>query len=88
MKSGKVFHVYSNIHMENNEPKNVIIIYKTEGGTPLIEVKIHGETVWLTQDQMAELFGKGRSTITEHIQNVFEEGELEEKSVCREFRRT
>ncbi|MCR4322067.1 MAG: virulence RhuM family protein [Candidatus Brocadiaceae bacterium] len=46
------------------------------------------ETVWLRQDQMAELFAKGRSTITEHIQNVFKENELDEKSVCREFRRT
>lgn len=46
------------------------------------------ETVWLTQEQMAHLFGKGRSTITEHIQNVFSEGELDEKVVCRNFRHT
>jgi hypothetical protein len=46
------------------------------------------ETVWLTQDQMAELFDKGRTTITEHIQNAFKEGELDENAVCREFRRT
>lgn len=42
----------------------------------------------LTQDQMAELFGKGRTTITEHIQNTFKEGELDDNAVCREFRRT
>lgn len=47
-----------------------------------------GETVWLTQDQMAELFEKGRSTVAEHILNTFKEGELDEKAVCREFRRT
>ena len=46
------------------------------------------ETVWLSQDQLADLFNKGRSTITEHISNIFKERELEEISVCREFRRT
>ncbi len=44
--------------------------------------------MWLTQKQMAELFGKSRVTVTEHIQNVFKEGELEEKAVCREFLHT
>ena len=42
--------------------------------------------VWLTQAQMAELFGKGRTTITEHIQNVFSENELVQESTCRKFR--
>ena len=51
-------------------------------------MRFEGETVWLSQAQMADLFGKGRSTVTEHIQNVFEEGELEEKLVCRNFRHT
>ena len=59
-----------------------------EDGQAKIQVKLEDETVWLTQDQMAELFDKGRSTITEHIWNVFKEKELDEKSVCREFRRT
>ena len=44
------------------------------------------ETVWLTQEQMARLFGKGRSTITEHIINLYEEGELDQKPTCRNFR--
>jgi len=51
-------------------------------------VRLDDETVWLTQAQMAELFGKARTTITEHIQNVFKEGELDENVVCRNFRQT
>jgi hypothetical protein len=51
-------------------------------------VRLDDETVWLTQAQMAELFGKARTTITEHIQNVFKEGELDENVVCRNFRHT
>ena len=74
--------------MENKENKSELIIYQTEDGQTRLQVKMENETVWLTQDQMAELFAKGRSTITEHILNVFKEGELDEKSVCREFRRT
>ena len=74
--------------MKNKENKSELIIYQTEDGQTRLQVKIEDETVWLTQDQMAELFDKGRSTITEHIQNVFAESELDEKAVCREFRRT
>lgn len=65
-----------------------IIIYEGDGGRPRIQVQIDGETIWLNQDQLAELFDKGRSTIAEHISNIFKEGELNEDSVCREFRRT
>ena len=74
--------------MENKENKSELIIYQTEDGQTRLQVKMEDETVWLTQEQMAELFDKGRTTITEHIQNVFKENELVEKSVCREFRRT
>lgn len=74
--------------MGENQNKSQIILYQTDDGQTKLQVKMEDETVWLTQDQMAELFAKGRSTITEHIQNVFKEGELVEKSVCREFRRT
>jgi len=74
--------------MNNNQENNEIIIYEGGDGKPGIEVKFQGETVWLSQAQIAELFGKGRSTITEHIQNVFKEGELDEKVVCRDFRLT
>jgi len=71
-----------------NNNQNNIVIYQTNDGESKIEVRIEGETVWLTQDQMAELFDKGRSTVAEHILNVFKEGELDEKSVCRDSRRT
>jgi hypothetical protein len=65
-----------------------IIIYQNSEGNIKIDVRLEEETVWLTQAQMAELFAKGRTTVTEHIQNVFIEGELEENSVCRKFRHT
>lgn len=70
--------------MNNGE----IIIYQNPDGKIKIDVRLEEETVWLTQDQMATLFGKGRSTITEHIGNVFKEGELAEEVVCRNFRLT
>jgi hypothetical protein len=68
--------------------QNQIEIYKAQDGTTQINVQFEQDTVWLTQAQMAALFGKGRTTITEHIKNVFTEGELEEKVVCRYFRHT
>ncbi|NOU47292.1 MAG: virulence RhuM family protein [Bacteroidales bacterium] len=70
--------------MNNSE----ILIYQNTDGCIKIDVRLEEETVWLTQDQMAMLFGKARTTITEHIQNVFKEGELDEKVVCRNFRLT
>lgn len=73
---------------KDTQLNNTIIIYEGDSGQPRIDVRMDNETVWLTQEQMAELFGKGRSTITEHIQNVFREGELDEKVVCRDFRLT
>ena len=74
--------------MEDNIPNSEIIIYESDTGVPRIEVRFENETVWLNQDQLAELFDKGRSTIAEHILNIFKEGELSEDLVCREFRRT
>lgn len=65
-----------------------LLIYQNPDGTIKIDVRLEDETVWLTQAQMAALFGKARPTITEHIKNVFKEGELEEQVVCREFRHT
>lgn len=65
-----------------------IIIYQNPTGDIKIDVRLEEETVWLTQEQMGQLFGKGRSTITEHISNVFAEGELNEEVVCRNFRLT
>ena len=64
-----------------------IIIYKpAEGGQ--VTVRLEGESLWLTQEQMAELFGRERSVITKHLRNVFREEELEESSVCANFART
>ncbi|MDZ7742210.1 MAG: virulence RhuM family protein [Bacteroidota bacterium] len=63
-----------------------ILLYQNKAGDIKIDVRLADETVWLTQDQMATLFGKGRSTIAEHIGNVYEEGELEQNRTCRKFR--
>jgi hypothetical protein len=57
-----------------------IVIYRTEDGRAKIDVRMGDQTVWLTQAQMAELFGRERSVITKHIRNIFAEGEVEEKS--------
>ena len=65
-----------------------ILIYQTEEGKTKIQVKLEDDTVWLSQKQIAELFDKNRVTITEHIKNVFTEGELDENSVCRNSRHT
>lgn len=63
-----------------------ILIYQNQEGNIKIDVRLEEETVWLTQAQIALLFGKGRTTITEHIANVFSEGELEQNRTCRKFR--
>lgn len=65
-----------------------IVIYQNQEGSIKVDVRLEEETVWLSQDQMAQLFGKGRSTITEHIGTIFKEGELTEAVVCRKFRHT
>jgi hypothetical protein len=66
--------------MKNEEfKKGEIVIYKAKGG-PLIDVRLQQETVWLTQKQMSELFDTERSVITKHLRNIFDSGELEEKS--------
>jgi hypothetical protein len=63
-----------------------IILYQTGDGETRIEVRLENETVWLSQKQLGELFQKAKATISEHIKNIFEEGELEEKSTVRYFR--
>jgi hypothetical protein len=65
-----------------------ILIYQNTSGDIKIDVRLEEETVWLTQAQMAILFGKDKRTISEHIANLFKEGELEEISVVRNFRIT
>ncbi len=65
-----------------------ILIYQNPAGDIKIDVHLEEETVWLTQAQLCELFQKSKATISEHIKNVFEEGELDENSVVRNFRTT
>jgi len=65
-----------------------IVIYESEGGEVRLDVRLENETVWLTQDQLCLLFNKAKSTISEHISNIFKEGELEESVVVRKFRIT
>jgi hypothetical protein len=65
-----------------------IIIYQTEDGKTKIETLLEDETVWLSQGQICELFQKSKPTVSEHIKHIFEEGELEESSVVRNFRTT
>ncbi len=67
--------------MNNSE----ILIYQNPDGKIRIDVRLEDETVWLTQDQMAQLFGKAKSTINEHIKNIFAVRELKESSVMKKF---
>ena len=67
------------------ENKSEIVIFKTSDEKVSIDVRFEGETVWLTIDDMASLFEKSRSTINEHILNIFEEGELEKESSVRKI---
>ena len=63
-----------------------IIIYQNQEGNIKVDVRLEEETVWLTQTQLCELFQKSKATISEHIKNIFEEGELESSSTVRKFR--
>ncbi len=67
------------------EYKGNVIIYQSEDGVVRLDVRLEDKTVWLTIDQMAELFGKSRSTINEHILHIYEEGELEEDKTKRKI---
>ncbi len=69
-------------------PGGEVVVYEAPGGEVRVDVRLERETVWLTQAQIAELFGRERSVITKHIRNVFKEGELDAGSVCAKFART
>ncbi|MDD2734463.1 MAG: virulence RhuM family protein [Desulfuromonadaceae bacterium] len=75
-----------NLRIRNSTTE--FLIFSKQAGENSIEVRVEDETVWLTQKLIGVLFEKGRSTITEHLKNIFETGELDENSVCREFRHT
>lgn len=64
---------------------NNIIIYQSQDGRIKVDVRFDNETVWLSIDQMATLFGRDKSTISRHINNVFEEGELQEQATVARF---
>ena len=69
----------------NEADKGQILLYQTPDGESRIEVRLQGETVWLNLDQMAELFQRNKSTISRHIKNVFEEGELRQETTVAKF---
>ena len=64
------------------------LVFTKQNSQDSIEVRVQDENVWLTQNGISRLFDKGRSTITEHLNAIFAEGELDESSVCRKFRLT
>jgi hypothetical protein len=68
--------------------QNQIIIYESDDGQSRVEVRFEGETAWLTQAQLVELFQSSKANISEHIKNIFKEGELDRDSVVRKFRTT
>ncbi|PIR47596.1 cell filamentation protein Fic [Candidatus Uhrbacteria bacterium CG10_big_fil_rev_8_21_14_0_10_50_16] len=71
--------------MDNTELNNEIIIYTGDGGQPIIQVRIEGETVWLSQTQLAELFDTTKQNVSLHIQNIYEEGELTKEATVKEY---
>ena len=71
-----------------NDTRGEIVIYQSEEGKAAIDVILQDETVWVTQEQMVALFGKAKSTISEHLKHIFEEGELDSNVVVRFFRTT
>ena len=74
--------------LTNSENQGDIVIYQTDDGLTKIDVRFTDETVWLTQAQLCELYQTSKSNISEHIKNIFLEGELDENSVVRKFRTT
>lgn len=69
-----------------SEEKGSIIVYRAEDGGAKIEVRLEDENVWLTQQQMAELYQSSRTNVVEHIKHIYDEGELDASSTCRKFR--
>ncbi len=74
--------------MKKENSQNQIIIYEGDDGNSRVEVRFEGETAWLTQAQLVELFGSSKANISEHIKHIFEENELDRNSVVRKFRTT
>ena len=70
----------------SEEIKGNIVIYQSGDGISKIDVRLKDENVWLSQQQMAELYQSSRTNVVEHIKNIYEEGELGKNSTCRNFR--
>lgn len=77
--------MYTLYVQDTSPPKGEIVLYNGKGPSQVVHVTVEQDTVWLTQPQMAKLFGKGERVISHHILNVFKEGELKKKSVLRNF---
>ncbi|MDC7234892.1 MAG: virulence RhuM family protein [Spirochaetales bacterium] len=77
-----------NTNQNDLQPLNNYVIFQTDSGKVNIDVFFFEDTLWLTQKKIAELFEKGRSTVAEHLKQIFIDGELEEQVVCRHFRHT
>lgn len=75
-------------NMEQIQNNSSIVLYTTADGKTQLDVKLENETVWLTQEQMSQLFDRDRSVIGRHIRNIFKEGELDESLVCAKFAHT
>jgi hypothetical protein len=73
---------------ELNPSDSQLLIYQTPTGDIKLDVRLESETVWLTQAHLCDLFQKSKATVSEHISHIFEEGELKEDSVVRNFRTT
>ena len=84
IKSGEQHAPDEQMIMEDKD-RGEVILYQSEDGNVRLDVRLENETVWLTIEQMAALFGKARSTINEHILNVFQEGELKESESIRKI---
>ncbi len=69
-------------------PGGEVVVYEASDGEIRVDVRLDRETVWLSQEQTSQLFGRERSVITKHVRNVFREGELAAESVCAKFAHT
>ncbi|HAM43685.1 MAG TPA: hypothetical protein DCM67_01485 [Propionibacteriaceae bacterium] len=74
--------------MNTPEPETggELLVYLRDDGTPAIDVRLTDDTVWLSQQQLADLFQTSRTNVVEHLRHIYEEGELLETATCRDFR--
>ena len=77
----------ANIESPASAPGGEVVVYEAQDGEVRVDVRFDRETVWLTQQQMAELFGRDRSVVTRHIRNAFREGELDPEATSAKFAR-